>query len=81
MLLFGLLLWQNPVLAVEEWIMGGFGDGDFRWARLARDLCQFTGMQVGLSRARSLVFVFALLFFLEIGTVTFFEIKDRVVKM
>lgn len=46
MLLFGLLLWQNPVLAAEEWLEGGFGSGRWRWARLARDLCQLVGIQV-----------------------------------
>lgn len=45
MLLFGLLLWQNPVLAVEEWMVGGFS-GSWLWARFARDLCQCVGMQV-----------------------------------
>lgn len=52
MMLFGLLLWQNPVLAVEDWLVLtpiGFSfeeSGVWHWVRLGRDLCQFTGMQV-----------------------------------
>lgn len=52
MMLFGLLLWQNPVLAVEDWLVltpirFSFEDsGVWHWVRLGRDLCQFTGMQV-----------------------------------
>lgn len=53
MMLFGLLLWQNPVAAVEDWlwlfIPGVITSGDagaWRWVRLSGDLCQFTGMQV-----------------------------------
>lgn len=52
MMLFGLLLWQNPVLAVEDWLVltpVGFSFEDsavWHWVRLARDLCQFSGMQV-----------------------------------
>lgn len=46
LLLFGLLLWQNPILAVEEWVVGDFSD-TWLWARFARDLCQCVGLQVG----------------------------------
>ncbi|CAM9615307.1 unnamed protein product, partial [Ectocarpus sp. 8 AP-2014] len=48
MLLFGLLLWQNPVMAVEDWLLGpcSFDTGPWRWVRLCKDLCQFIGMQV-----------------------------------
>lgn len=52
MMLFGLLLWQNPVLAVEDWLVltpisFSFEDSDvWHWVRLGRDLCQFAGMQV-----------------------------------
>ncbi len=51
-MLFGLLLWLNPVLAVEDWVMLSPVGLSFEessawpWVRLGRDLCQFTGMQV-----------------------------------
>lgn len=54
MMLFGLLLWQNPVLAVEDWLVltpvsFSFEDSTvWHWVRLGRDLCQFTGMQVNI---------------------------------
>ncbi|CAN0279207.1 unnamed protein product, partial [Ectocarpus sp. 12 AP-2014] len=36
MLLFGLLLWQNPVMAAEDWLLGpsSFDTGPLRWVRL-----------------------------------------------